>query len=154
LTDHKNSSKSGRFKEILGAYDPRKTTELLKVDRIKHWMSVGATPTDTVHNLLVNHKVIDAKKKNVLPKKTYTAPVVEAPAEPVQAEAAPAPEAEAPVESTEATPELVEEAAAPIEEAVSAPAEESAPAPAEEAAPEVAEAPAEATEAPVETPEE
>ena len=32
---------------------------------------MGAHPTDTVHNLLVNQKVIDAKKKNVLPKKTY-----------------------------------------------------------------------------------
>jgi small subunit ribosomal protein S16 len=77
LTDHTNSSKTGRFKEILGSYDPRKSTDLLKTDRIKHWLSMGATPTDTVHNLFVNHKVIDAKKKNVLPKKTYTPPVKE-----------------------------------------------------------------------------
>lgn len=106
LTDSKNSSKSGRLKEVLGSYDARKTTELLKVDRIKHWLGLGVKPTGTVHNLLVSHKVIDGKKINVLPRKTpiakeaepvaeVTAPVVEAPA----AEAAPV------VESTEAPAE-------------------------------------------------
>jgi small subunit ribosomal protein S16 len=70
LTDSKNSTKSGRFKEILGSYDPRKSVDILKADRIKHWLSVGASPSDTAHNLLVTHKIIDAKKRNVLPKKT------------------------------------------------------------------------------------
>lgn len=109
LTNSKNSTKSGRFKEILGSYDPRKTVDLLKTDRIKYWLSLGAIPSDTVHNLFVNHKIIDAKKINVLPKKTP--PAKEAPAEEAPAEAAPAPVAEdkapeAPaetvVESTEA----------------------------------------------------
>jgi small subunit ribosomal protein S16 len=90
LTDSKNSTKSGRFNEILGSYDPRKKSDLIKADRIKHWLSVGARPTDTVHNLLVTHKVIDAKKKNVLPKKTYTPPTVEE-----EAPKAPAPEVKA-----------------------------------------------------------
>lgn len=69
LTDSKNSTKSGRFKEILGSYDPRKTVDLLKVDRIKYWLKEGVLPTGTVHNLLVTHKILDAKKINVLPKK-------------------------------------------------------------------------------------
>ncbi|MDQ3089754.1 MAG: 30S ribosomal protein S16 [bacterium] len=80
LTDSKNSTKSGRFKEILGSYDPRKSTDLFKVERIKHWLSHGVQPTGSVHNLLVTHKIIEGKKINVLPKKTpiiKVEPVVE-----------------------------------------------------------------------------
>jgi ribosomal protein S16 len=33
-------------------------------------MSVGAKPTDTVHNLLIDSKVIAGKKVNALNKKT------------------------------------------------------------------------------------
>lgn len=71
LTDSKNSSKSGRFKEILGSYDPRKSTDALNTERIKHWLANGATPTDTVHNLLVKHRVITAKKINVVAKSKH-----------------------------------------------------------------------------------
>ena len=70
LTDSKNSSKTGKFLEVLGSHDFRKNTTSIKVDRVKHWMSVGAKPTDTVHNLLISEKVITGKKINVLPKKT------------------------------------------------------------------------------------
>ncbi|MDP3763316.1 MAG: 30S ribosomal protein S16 [bacterium] len=65
LTDSKNSTKSGRFKEILGSYDPRKSTDSLDAERIKYWLSQGANPTDTIHNLLVRHKIVNAKKINV-----------------------------------------------------------------------------------------
>lgn len=65
LTDSKNSTKSGRFKEILGSYDPRKSTDALDAERIKYWLSQGASPTDTVHNLLIKHRMINAKKINV-----------------------------------------------------------------------------------------
>lgn len=90
LTDSENSTKSGRLKEVLGSYDPRKSTDLLKTDRISYWLGKGAKPTGTVHNLLVTHKVLDAKKMNVLPRKK---PVAK------EAPAAPAPV----VESTEVT---------------------------------------------------
>lgn len=69
LTDSKNSTKSGRFHEILGFYDPRKKNEEIKGDRIKEWMGKGAQVSDTVYNLLITHKVIEGKKKNVLPRK-------------------------------------------------------------------------------------
>jgi small subunit ribosomal protein S16 len=69
LTDSKNSTKSGRFQEVLGSYDPRKKTEVFEGDRIKEWMGKGAKLSGTVHNLLVSHKVIEGKKKNVLPYK-------------------------------------------------------------------------------------
>ena len=74
LTDSKNSTKSGRFKEILGSYDPRQSRDSLDNERIKYWLSNGAGPTDTVHNLLVKHRIISAKKINVsaISKKTPT----------------------------------------------------------------------------------
>lgn len=55
----------GDYLENLGFYNPRtqpKTIEL-KIDRIKHWISVGAQPTPTVHNLLVSQGIIEAPKK-------------------------------------------------------------------------------------------
>ena len=72
LTDSKNSTKSGRFKEILGSCNIKKGEVLFKADRIKHWISVGAQVSDTVHNFLVSQKLIEGKKKNVLSKKSPT----------------------------------------------------------------------------------
>jgi len=74
LTDSKNSTKSGKFKEILGSYIPKSGEVLFKADRIAYWMSKGAQTSDTVHNFLVSQKLIDAKKKNVLSKKSPTKP--------------------------------------------------------------------------------
>lgn len=65
LTDSKNSTKSGRFAELLGNYDPRKTTEALNADRIKYWISKGATLTGSVNNLLIRKGVIRGKKVHV-----------------------------------------------------------------------------------------
>ena len=72
LTDSKNSTKSGRFLEILGTYNPKAGEKILKNDRIKHWLSVGAKLSDTMHNFLVHDNVIEGKKVNVLPKKKPT----------------------------------------------------------------------------------
>ncbi len=76
LTDSKNSTKSGRFLELLGTYNPKvedktKRTNFV-ADRIKYWMSQGARCSDTMHNFLVHQKVIEGKKVNVLPKKKPT----------------------------------------------------------------------------------
>ncbi len=72
LTDSKNSTKSGRFLEILGTYNPKAGERNLKTDRIKYWISKGAQPSDTMHNFLVHDKVTEGKKRNVLPKKKPT----------------------------------------------------------------------------------
>ena len=72
LTDSKNSTKSGKFKEILGSYNLKKGEVLFKADRITYWMSTGAQVSDTVHNFLVKQKIIEGKKKNVLSKKSPT----------------------------------------------------------------------------------
>ncbi len=65
LTDAKNSTKSGRVKEVLGSYDPRKQTDLLRTERIKHWLSRGVNFTPSVNNLLIKHGVIRGKKIDV-----------------------------------------------------------------------------------------
>lgn len=70
LTDSKNSTKTGKFIEVLGSHDFRKDGTELKKDRILYWMKQGVKPTPTVHNLLVTHKIVDAKKVNVQPRRT------------------------------------------------------------------------------------
>jgi len=72
LTDSKNSTKSGKFLEILGTYNPKASEKNLENDRIKYWMSKGAKCSDTMHNFLVHDKIIEGKKVNVLPKKKPT----------------------------------------------------------------------------------
>lgn len=72
LTDSKNSTKSGRFLEIVGTYNPKAGKTTFKLDRIKHWLSKGAQLSDTMHNFMVDEKIVDAKKINVLPKKKPT----------------------------------------------------------------------------------
>jgi len=71
LTDSKNGPKSGKFLEILGNMDMRRSEKAeFKIDRVKHWIANGAQLSDTVHNLLVERKLIEGKKINALPKKT------------------------------------------------------------------------------------
>ena len=83
LTDSKNSTKSGKCLENLGNFDARRGEKSeFKADRIKHWMSVGAQVTPTVHNLLVEKKIIEGKKINVLPLKRPIAPTPEGVGEP------------------------------------------------------------------------
>ena len=76
LTDSKNSTKSGKFLEILGTYNPKPKKHIpnknLENERIKYWMGKGAQLSDTMHNFLVHDKVIEGKKINVLPKKKPT----------------------------------------------------------------------------------
>ena len=71
LTDSKNGPKSGKFLEILGNFDTRKSEKAeLKVEEIKKWISKGAQLSTTVHNMLLDKKIISGKKINALPKKT------------------------------------------------------------------------------------
>ncbi len=65
LTDSKNSSKSGKFDEVLGSYDPRKTTEAFKADRIKDLVAKGIGLTGSVNNLLIRKGIIRGKKTHV-----------------------------------------------------------------------------------------
>jgi small subunit ribosomal protein S16 len=49
--------RDGRFLDHVGVYDPTTTpvTVRLKPARVRHWLSVGARPTDTVGQLLRDH---------------------------------------------------------------------------------------------------
>jgi small subunit ribosomal protein S16 len=69
LVDSHEGPKTGKINEILGFYDAKKDVKELKAESIKNWMSKGAQVSDTVHNLLVDQKIITGKKINVLPKK-------------------------------------------------------------------------------------
>lgn len=59
----------GRNNEIIGFYNPLSTPKEItfKEDRVKYWLSQGAQPTDTVHNLLVSAGIIEAPKKKAHP---------------------------------------------------------------------------------------
>lgn len=116
LTESKNSTKSGKSLEVLGSHDFRGGETLIKKERVLHWISMGAQVSDTAHNLLISHKIISAKKRNVLPKKTV-AKVEEVPEAAAPAPAA-APKVEAAPVETPAEAPVAE--AAPVEEAPAA----------------------------------
>jgi len=95
VTEHTASPKAGKFVEKLGTYNPHTKVRTLDEARVKYWISVGAQPSDTMHNMLVSSGLLSGKKINVLP--SYKAP--EAPAADVVAESAPVAVAEAPAET-------------------------------------------------------
>jgi small subunit ribosomal protein S16 len=55
------SPRDGRFIEAIGFYDPltNPATITLKEDRVKHWLSVGAQPTETVRDIFVRHGLME-----------------------------------------------------------------------------------------------
>jgi small subunit ribosomal protein S16 len=122
------SPRDGKFIEIVGTYDPKKAGQnsTLKLDRIEHWISKGAQPSDTVRSLIKKTKNPEAAAKKaaaVAAKKAASAPK-------------PAPEP-APVEAepvTSSAPAAIEPAAAPAGTApAAAPAATESPEPKAEA---------------------
>ena len=59
VTEH-TAPRDGRFLEILGQYDPvvDPPAVTLNNERIAHWLSHGAQPTQTVHRLLAKEGLI------------------------------------------------------------------------------------------------
>lgn len=55
VVGEKRTKLNGRHTEDLGWYNPHTKAAGFKADRVKHWLSVGAQPTDTVQNLLKKH---------------------------------------------------------------------------------------------------
>ena len=150
------SPRDGRYVERIGHYNPmvaKDNDQRLVVDgeRVKHWIGLGAKPTERVQKLLSTLSLTPAVEMRDQPKKSApgkkraereaeeAATAEAAAAEAAEAEAAAAAEAEAAAEApAEEAP--AEEAAAEAESAAEAPAEEAS---AEEAAAEE-EKPAEA----------
>lgn len=56
------TKRNGKVIEPLGWYDPIAKDEAkqitLNTERVKHWLSVGAQPSDTVMNLLIKMELI------------------------------------------------------------------------------------------------
>jgi small subunit ribosomal protein S16 len=151
--------RDGRYIERVGTYNPmlpQEHPDRIKLDgeRIKHWLGVGAKPSDRVARFLGQAEMIPMPAISETPKKS--APRAKTMERMREAEAAAEAKAEADAAAAEsAAAEAAAAAEAPAEEAPAeeAPAEEAAAeeAPAEEAAAE--EAPAEeaaAEEAPAE----
>ncbi len=57
----------GNYLENLGTYNPMAKPKVVafKVDRVKYWIGVGAQPTPTVRNLLLDQKIISGTKTKV-----------------------------------------------------------------------------------------
>ncbi|NQW11023.1 MAG: 30S ribosomal protein S16 [Alphaproteobacteria bacterium] len=69
------SPRDGRFVEKLGTYNPMLPNDhtdrvVLNEDRIKHWLSVGARPTDRVHRMLGVAGLMDPFVYHDQPKKS------------------------------------------------------------------------------------
>ena len=55
------SKKEGEFVEVLGFYNPRTKPAVVEInrERIAHWISKGARPSDSVRTLLAKHLTKD-----------------------------------------------------------------------------------------------
>jgi len=61
----------GKFLELLGSYNKVQKQKSFNKERILHWISKGAQLSATLHNLLVDEKIIDKPKvKAWKPKKS------------------------------------------------------------------------------------
>jgi len=70
VTDKRTGVKSDKHVDRLGSYNPKLNHIQLDAEKAKDWLSKGVQPSGTMHNILVSQKVIDAKKINVLPRKS------------------------------------------------------------------------------------
>lgn len=129
VTDKRKPPRAGRFVEEVGFWNPITKEKVLRQDRIKYWLSVGAKPSPTIHNLLISEKIIEGKKiplhkkkkikegaaeavKTEAPKEKAPVaetpkaetPKTEAPKEPIDAAKSKEPKIEAPVEEKKIEP--------------------------------------------------
>ena len=65
----KHSKRDGASVDDIGFYNPITKEFGVKKERLEHWLRSGAKPTPTVHNLLVNHKLISGPKIKIKTKK-------------------------------------------------------------------------------------
>ncbi len=67
--------RDGRFIERVGSYNPLLPQDnadrvVLKADRVKHWLSVGALPTERVARLLASQGLMEMPAQPVRPNKS------------------------------------------------------------------------------------
>ncbi len=63
VTDKKNPPSGGRFVDEVGFYNPITKEKSINGEKVKYWLSKGASVSDTVHNFLLKEGVIDGKKR-------------------------------------------------------------------------------------------
>lgn len=58
VVTHSESPRDGRFLEQIGTYDPSKDIKEAKIllDRVDHWLSVGAQPSTRVKHVLADYR--------------------------------------------------------------------------------------------------
>ena len=54
VVSEQRQNRDGSFVEILGYYNPKTNPPAveLKMDRVRHWLSCGAQPSETVNSLI------------------------------------------------------------------------------------------------------
>lgn len=72
------SPRDGRNIEVLGTYDPMiedlSKSSTVNAERVRHWLSVGAQPSETVISILKRHQIeLPKKSKKKKKKKTEAA---------------------------------------------------------------------------------
>ncbi|MEK9900424.1 MAG: 30S ribosomal protein S16 [Rhodospirillaceae bacterium] len=122
-------ARDGRFIERIGHYNPMLPKDdpnrvAFDVDRAKHWLSVGAKPSDRVAKFLATESLVELPARREQTKQHLPKAKAQ---ERAAAEAAPA-EDEAPAEEAPAEEAAAEEAPAEEAPAEEAPAEEEPPA--------------------------
>ncbi len=70
VTDSHNGPRTGNHVDVIGSYYPKTGNFQIDADKARHWISKGVQTSDTIHNFLISQKVIEGKKKNVLPRKS------------------------------------------------------------------------------------
>jgi len=65
VTNKINPPQGGKFVEQVGFYNPLTNEKTFNAERIKYWLSVGAQPSDTIHNMLVTEKIVEGEKKKM-----------------------------------------------------------------------------------------
>ncbi len=110
VVDKRTGPKSNKHIDHLGSYNPKLNHVVIDGEKAKHWLSQGVQPSDTVYNLLITHKIIEGKKKNVLPRKS---PIIDEAKVKAEAEAKAKAEADAlaALEATKAAEEAAKAAA-------------------------------------------
>jgi small subunit ribosomal protein S16 len=136
VTDKRTGVKSDKHVDRLGSYNPKMNHVQIDGEKAKEWLAKGVQPSDTLHNILVSQKIIEGKKKNVLPKKS---PIIDEAKIKAEAEAAAAKvaaeakakagaeekaKADAEAAALAAAPEIVADEEAPTDHAETAPVAE------------------------------
>lgn len=62
VVTEKTTGADGKPVEILGSRNPRTNAFAFKKERIVYWLSKGAQPSESAHNLFISHGIITGAK--------------------------------------------------------------------------------------------